>query len=141
IGWSEPYRSAWPAPAPPARAGSPAKGPRPGSPSVMSHARSLRTLGGLLAVALASSGCTHNHYYTYDPCAPAATRVVPGALQYGSVCDVPTAVAGGSAVASGASTPVIGGGRPPPPGGGRPHRRPPRPPPAAPPPRRPPPPP
>lgn len=49
----------------------------------------------LLAGSVGSAGCTHNYYYgAAPPCAPGA----PGAVAYGSVCDVPAA-SGGSAVA------------------------------------------
>jgi hypothetical protein len=73
-------------------------------------------LSGLLTSAPA--GCTHNYYYGVNPCAPAPTAVVPGsAVQYGSVCEVPTEVYGGSGSSvAGRSTltaPVLGPARPP----------------------------
>ena len=60
----------------------------------MRSARKLRRIGGpaLLLVSLTPTlGCTHNHYYgtAANPCAPAGTTIVPGTVQYGSVCDVP----------------------------------------------------
>ena len=83
------------------------------------HARIVRPLGGLgvlLAGLTVSSGCTHNYYYGAG-CAPGAASVVPGTVQYGSVCDVPTRVNGGVAVSDVPSTvvagPVLGAARPP----------------------------
>ena len=61
------------------------------------YARIVRPLGGLgvlLAGLTVSPGCTHNYYYG-GACAPGGAAVVPGSVQYGSVCDVPTRVDGG----------------------------------------------
>jgi hypothetical protein len=66
---------------------------------------------------LASAGCTHNYYYGVNPCGPAPTTVVP----YGSVCEVPSEVPGGSSTTVGGAvtrpgliaSPVLGGPRPP----------------------------
>jgi hypothetical protein len=84
----------------------------------MRHARFVSPRGVLLAcLGLAclvlSVGCTHNHYYGYNPCSPGSTMVVPGSVQSGAVCEVPgspTIVAGG-----GSSDAPVGGGsaRPP----------------------------
>lgn len=55
--------------------------------------------GALLAGWVSSAGCTHNYYYGYpstvNGCPP---TVVPGAISYGSVCDVPTQVVGGGSI-------------------------------------------
>lgn len=83
----------------------------------MRHARISH--GGLLALLpglMISAGCTHNYYYSDNPCGPAPAAVVPGSVQYGSVCEVPTQVEGGSTVVSrapGLTTPIIGAARPP----------------------------
>jgi hypothetical protein len=68
----------------------------------MRRARSMRaTLGIFLAGCAGSAGCTHNYYYGPLPvaCAPgSSSTVVPGSLQYGSVCEVPTRIFGGGTV-------------------------------------------
>jgi hypothetical protein len=89
----------------------------------MQHARMVLRCGGfgvaMAAVLLGEAGCTHNHYYSYDPCAPGApVAVVPGVVQNGTVCDVPTQVVGGSAASvasspSAVSTPMAARARPP----------------------------
>jgi hypothetical protein len=78
----------------------------------MRHARSVSPRGVLtvclgMACLLLSSGCTHNYYYGYSPCNPGSTLVVPGSVQTGSVCDVPS---GSTVVAGNATTsaPVVG---------------------------------
>lgn len=68
----------------------------------MRDARNRRAaLRALFATAawVTSTGCTHNYYYGATPCGP--TGAAPGTVEYGSVCDVPTQVVGGSTVASG----------------------------------------
>ncbi|MGE3818246.1 MAG: hypothetical protein AB7I30_02325 [Isosphaeraceae bacterium] len=68
---------------------------------------------GLTCLAL-GSGCTHNHYYSYDPCATPAA-IVPGTVQYGGVCEVPSRVISGPTVAglpSVVDTPVVSAGTP-----------------------------
>ena len=71
---------------------------------------SIALLGGVIG----SAGCTHNYYYGNAPLCPPSTTVVPGAVQYGASCDVPTQVIGGS-VASQASPPstTLSGSMPP----------------------------
>jgi hypothetical protein len=71
---------------------------------------SIALLGGVIS----SAGCTHNYYYGNAPLCPPSTTVVPGAVQYGASCDVPTQVIGGS-VASQASPPstALSGSMPP----------------------------
>lgn len=81
----------------------------------MRHARrlALTALAGLVAAA----GCTHNHYYgnAIPVCevpagsAPVVTASAPAAYSYGAVCEVPTRVVGGTAVAQGSSSakPVV----------------------------------
>ena len=74
----------------------------------MRRARFVRgTLGALLAGLVGLSGCTHNYYYGALPaCPPGTTAVVPGsAVQYGSVCEVPSQVVGGGTAVS--TTPGI----------------------------------
>lgn len=72
----------------------------------MRRARYMRgTLGVLLAGWVGSAGCTHNHYYGSGipvACAPGTTSaLVPGSVQYGSMCEVPArSVAGGTVVSS-----------------------------------------
>ena len=58
------------------------------------------TLGVLLAGWAGSAGCTHNYYYgtAATACAPGTTTIVPGAISYGSVCDVPARIFGGGTV-------------------------------------------
>ena len=64
-------------------------------------------------------GCTHNYYYAYDPCgpAPATTAVIPGAVSYGNVCEVPSRVVSPPAVVSTPrvvpNTPILSRVRPP----------------------------
>ena len=97
----------------------------------MRHARTSRAvLGGMLALtAAASTGCTHNYYYSGSgpgPCAP--TTVIPGTVgtlpstrdantySYGEVCDVPTQVYGGASSAVGtpiSTAPILSANRPP----------------------------
>ncbi|MFO0907219.1 MAG: hypothetical protein U0794_02450 [Isosphaeraceae bacterium] len=75
--------------------------------------RILAACVGLVA-SCALTGCTHNHYYSYNPCAPGTTTVIPSGVAAGPVCEVPSA--GGSTVVGGrpSSDPVIvGSGRPP----------------------------
>lgn len=78
----------------------------------MRDARNRRAaLLSLLATAAwaGSAGCTHNYYYGATPCGPSAAA--PGTVEYGSVCDVPTQVLGGSTVVAGSSgspTPLTG---------------------------------
>ena len=57
------------------------------------------TLGVILAGWVGSAGCTHNYYYGTVPtaCAP-GTTVVPGTVQYGSICDLPSRIFGGGTV-------------------------------------------
>jgi len=45
-------------------------------------------LGVILTGLVGSTGCTHNYYYGGVPtaCAPGTTTIVPGSIQYGSVC-------------------------------------------------------
>jgi hypothetical protein len=64
------------------------------------------TLGVLLAGWVGSAGCTHNYYYGTAPtaCLP-GTTIVPGTVQYGSVCEVPPKVVGGGTVV--ASSPGV----------------------------------
>jgi hypothetical protein len=67
----------------------------------MRRARFVRgTLGVLVAGWVGSAGCTHNYYYGGVPtaCAPGTTTVVPGTVQYGSVCDLPSRLFGGGTV-------------------------------------------
>ena len=76
----------------------------------MRRARFIRTTrNALLAVwaGVGLAGCTHNYYYGAVPvaCAPGTSTVVPGAVQYGSVCDVPARVIGGGTIV--ASSPGI----------------------------------
>lgn len=82
--------------------------------------RPLGVVGAILTTLFASPGCTHNYYYTgANPCAPGTTAVLPGAVQYGSMCEVPSKVEGGVAVvdpnagSSIVTTPLLGGARPP----------------------------
>jgi hypothetical protein len=73
----------------------------------MRQARFVRgTLGVLLAGWVGSAGCTHNYYYGSVPtaCAP-GTTIVPGTVQYGSVCEVPARVVGGGSIV--ASSPGV----------------------------------
>jgi hypothetical protein len=73
----------------------------------MRRARFVRgTFGVLLAGWVGSAGCTHNYYYGNTPtaCAP-GTTLVPGTIQYGSVCEVPAKVVGGGSVV--ASSPGV----------------------------------
>src|SRR4051795_10718178 len=74
------------------------------------------TVGSLLVGMLGSTGCTHNYYYGTVPtaCAPGTTTVIPGAVQYGSVCDLPSRLFGGGGATVVASSPgvrssVVGG--------------------------------
>lgn len=74
----------------------------------MRRARFMRgTLGVLLAGWVGSAGCTHNYYYGGVPvaCAPGTSTLLPGTVQYGSVCEVPAQVVGGGTVV--ASSPGI----------------------------------
>jgi hypothetical protein len=53
-----------------------------------------------------SAGCTHNYYYGTVPtaCAPGTTTtIVPGTVQYGSVCDLPGRLFGGGGTVVAAS--------------------------------------
>jgi hypothetical protein len=91
----------------------------------MRHARNAgrgRGLALLLAAAgsVTSAGCTHNYYYgTPQACIPTApgTVTASSAVPYGSVCDVPTQVVGGSTVVAGTPAPgtttVLSGPKPP----------------------------
>ena len=88
----------------------------------MLHARTVFRccgFGVLSAVTLVSTGCTHNHYYSNNPCGPTAPlAVMPGSIQNGTICDVPTEVYGGSAgstvsTPSAVSTPMAARARPP----------------------------
>ena len=79
----------------------------------MRHARNLRTLGGLAVLCAGlpiAGGCTHNDSYGANPCAPTSTAVGPGAVQYGSVCDVP---AESNSVVNAVTKPLLGANRPP----------------------------
>ncbi|MDR3635481.1 MAG: hypothetical protein P4L84_16875 [Isosphaeraceae bacterium] len=64
--------------------------------------------GGLLFVLAASAGlagCTHNYYYGGVPqCAPGT----PGAVQYGSSCEVPAASGGAALVQNGTRSSAVG---------------------------------
>lgn len=77
-----------------------------------------RVAEALLATAFLAlgPGCTHNHYYGYDACGTAPTTVLPGTVQYGSVCEVPSKVIGGTpsvvSAPSIVSTPSISAGTP-----------------------------
>ena len=74
----------------------------------MRRARFMRaTLGVVLAGWVGSAGCTHNYYYGNPPvaCAPGTTTVVPGTVQYGSICDLPSRLFGGGTIV--ASSPGI----------------------------------
>jgi hypothetical protein len=74
----------------------------------MRRARFTRgTLGVLLAGWVGSAGCTHNYYYGSVPvaCAPGTSTLLPGTVQYGSVCEVPAQIVGGGTVV--ASSPGI----------------------------------
>ena len=68
----------------------------------------------LLTGLTASTGCTHNYYYgnAVPVCTPGAV-VVPGAAPYGSVCEVPTQVGGGTVVAQGPVRSTVIGPMPP----------------------------
>jgi hypothetical protein len=84
----------------------------------MRHARSLR-LAAIAGLFLAA-GCTHNHYYgnAIPVCeAPVVgTPVVASSapVAYGSICEVPTRVGGGTVVANaGPAEPVVTNRRPP----------------------------
>lgn len=57
-----------------------------------------RTVGALLVGwVVGSAGCTHNYYYGALPtaCAPGTTTLVPGTVQTGSICDLPSQLFGG----------------------------------------------
>lgn len=86
----------------------------------MRHARSVSLRGvftGCLGVACLTfqTGCTRNYYYgspgsgVYNPCAPGSTVVVPGAVQTGSMCDVPAS----SAVTAADSPDIVTRAKPP----------------------------
>jgi hypothetical protein len=64
-------------------------------------------LGVILTGLVGSTGCTHNYYYGGVPtaCAPGTTTIVPGSIQYGSVCEVPSRLFGGGTVV--ASSPGV----------------------------------
>lgn len=89
----------------------------------MRHARTVLRRGGFglwMVCVLNGAGCTHNYYYTYDPCSPGGGPVVtsPVAVQSGALCDVPTRVVGGSSspvasVPSAVATPMASRPRPP----------------------------
>lgn len=67
-----------------------------------------------LAILSSGTGCTHNYYYGNDPCG-APTAVVPGVVQYGNVCEVPSREVGAPSVVSAPSssnTPVLSAGNP-----------------------------
>jgi hypothetical protein len=75
--------------------------------------------GALLGTALlaGAGGCTHNYYYgTPVAVCPPGTAPAPAAVEYGSVCEVPTQVVGGGTVVAGKAlqpVPALGGPRPP----------------------------
>jgi len=77
-----------------------------------------RVVGTLLSLAgsVLSAGCTHNYYYGAAPaCAPVVGGVVTDG-DYGSVCEVPSQVVGGSTVVAAVParpTPTLTGPRPP----------------------------
>jgi hypothetical protein len=79
--------------------------------------QSLRAARLALGAALlfGAPGCAQYYYYPYPGGACAPTMVVPGAVQNGQVCDVPSTVNGGTVVSGRGltSTPILGGARPP----------------------------
>jgi hypothetical protein len=56
--------------------------------------------GVVLISAFAFPGCTHNYYYGVNPCAPAATTVVPSVVSAKTVCEVPGQFPGTTVVTS-----------------------------------------
>ena len=65
----------------------------------MRHARRTRVaLGILLGSLVVPTGCTHNYYYGANAIPACGPIAAPGSVQFGSVCEVPTQVVGGSSV-------------------------------------------
>jgi hypothetical protein len=73
------------------------------------------TLGALLAGWVGSAGCTHNYYYGMPPtaCAPGTTTIVPGAVQYPSLCDLPGTLFRGNTVVAASPGPKVTSTAPP----------------------------